>query len=245
MKTAGYLPPANKGNDPLVFSHWYSESKDIDPFKVVKANSAEFGNLSTGVVNARSSALLSMSVQGILECLKHKSFEKATCKKLLRDHFIFFDFQHRANKETGKKFNKQTETAEDKERSIPWGEWMEMAKKYIEKVFYTSGAKEGELKKQPKTQTDYSAIRDAVIIATFSLLPITRLTPWDSTMVKPAGYEKGGEDAKDYLKTNYVTPDGRVFFNDFKNYSSVYALADPPKNSPFEQPIKSELYKKS
>jgi hypothetical protein len=185
-----------------------------------------------------------MTVQGILECLKHKSFEKATCKKLLRDHFIFFDFQHRAKKETVKKFNKQTETAEDKERSIPWGEWMEMAKKYIEKVFYTSGAKEGELKKQPKTQTDYSAIRDAVIISTFSLLPITRLTPWDITMVKPAGNEKGGEDAKDYLKTNYVTPDGRVFFNDFKNYSSVYALADPPKNSPFEQPIKSELYKK-
>jgi hypothetical protein len=90
---------------------------------------------------------------------------------------------------------------------------MEMAKRHIEKVFFTNGAKEGELKKQPKKQTDYSAIRDAVIIATFSLLPITRLTPWDSTLVKPAGYEKGGEAAKDYLKTNYVTPEGRAFFN--------------------------------
>jgi hypothetical protein len=46
------------------------------------------------------------------------------------------------------------------------------------------------------------------------------------------------------VKPHYVTPEGRAFFNDFKNYSSVYALADPPKNSPFEQPIKSELYKK-
>jgi hypothetical protein len=243
LKNAGYSPPANKQNDPLVYSHWYS-SANIDPFKVVKANSVEFANLSTGVVNARSSALLSVAVQGILECLKHKSFDKPTCKKLLRDHFIYFDFQHRAKKETGKKFNKQIETAKDKDSSIPWGEWMDMAKKFIEKVFYTSGAKEGELKKQPKSQSDYAAIRDAVIVATFSLLPITRLKPWDSTLVKPVGYEKGGEAAKDYLKINYVTPEGRAFFNDFKNYSSVYALADPPKNSPFEQPIKSELYKK-
>jgi hypothetical protein len=129
LKNAGYSPPANKQNDPLVYSHWYS-SANIDPFKVVKANSVEYANLSTGVVNARSSALLSVAVQGILECLKHKSFDKPTCKKLLRDHFIYFDFQHRAKKETGKKFNKQIETAKDKDSSIPWGEWMEMAKKF-------------------------------------------------------------------------------------------------------------------
>jgi hypothetical protein len=54
MKMAGYTPPANKENDLLVYSHWYSENKDIDPFKVVKANSAEYTTLSTGVVNGRA-----------------------------------------------------------------------------------------------------------------------------------------------------------------------------------------------
>ena len=254
MKAAGYSPPANPERDPLVYANWYANTPSIDAFHVVKENSEEYGTfgkgkndgqaLSTGAVNARASALLNIVVQGILECILHKSFHKDTCKRLLRDHFIYFDFQHRAKRRTGQKFNKQIETSKDKENTIPWDEWMAMAKTFIGKVFFLTGDKEGQLKKQPKSQHDYAEIRDAVIVSVFSLLPITRLTPWDSTVVKPAGYEKGGAGAKDYMEINYVTPEGRAFFNNFKNYSSVYTLADPPKNSPFEQPINSELFRK-
>jgi hypothetical protein len=248
FNAAGITVPANPENDPVAYAEWYANS-GIDPYKIVKANSEQFGEkkgqqLSTSTVNGRASAVNSIIVQGILQRLKDNKLDTPQGKKLLRDHFIFFEFQNRAKHQTGKKFNKQAETGKDKDNSIPWAEWMAAAKTYIDKVFYTSGAKEGELRKQLKTSTDFAAARDAVIVAAFSLLPITRLKPWDNTVIKPAGYEKGGAEAKDYMKINYATPDGRVFFNDFKNYSSVYALADPPKNTPLEQPIKSELFKK-
>lgn len=253
FKAAGITLPENPNRDPMVYAEWYAKSS-IDPYRVVKANSEQFGKfeggkndgqpLTTSTVNGRASAVNNVIVQGIIQRLKDKTMNTPQGKKLLRDHFIFFEFQNRAKHNTGQKFNKQAETGKDKDNSIPWDEWMAAAKAYIDKVFYTSGAKEGELRKQPKTTTDFVAARDAVIVAAFSLLPITRLKPWDNTVVKPAGYEKGGDAAKDYMKINYATPDGRVFFNDFKNYSSVYALADPPKNTPLEQPIKSALFKK-
>ena len=49
---------------------------------------------------------------------KDDGFNKETCKKLLRDHFIYFDFGHRAKKNTGKKFNQQKESGKNKENRL-------------------------------------------------------------------------------------------------------------------------------
>ena len=46
------------------------------------------------------------------------------------------------------------------------------------------------------------------------------------------------------MTLNYVTPEGRAFFNSFKNSDSVRKLADPPKNMPLEHVIESPVLKK-
>ena len=247
IKAAGFEPPPNPEADPLVYSKWYGDSA-IDAFAVVKANSVAFGKLSEGVPmsistsNGRASGLQSVVVQGLLECLRMDDFSHPSCKKLLHDHFIYFEFARRAKHASGIKFNKQTETVENQERSIPWEEWMAMSREYIGKIFYLEGARMGDLKsRKALTKIQYAHIRDAVIIGAYSLIPVMRLTPWNTTVVKPVGYDVDGADR---MKLNYTSEDGRVFFNDFKNAAAVRKLADPPVNRPFEQKFESPLFSK-
>lgn len=246
MAAAGYSVPENPTNDPEVYSNWYGAT-EIDPFKVVRANSQQLGlkdttsTDKTGTANARSSALVSVIVQGLLQCLKEDNFNDSVCKKLLKDHFVYFAFGTHAKKKSGEKFNRQEETQQDRDNTIEWGEWMREAREFISKVFVTDGAKAGQLVHPLTTNAERALGRDAMVVSIFSLIPITRLSPWDSTRIQPVGYNKTGAER---LTSNYVTKDGRLFFNDFKNASSVRAFAGTPTNEPYEQIVHDPLFKK-